>query len=84
MDEMGWPERDQSLLEWYMNHLGLNRFLTVWQEQSLRNEAQPPRSKYRVFRARLSRALGPHPAISAERASDLRGPHPTTSANPQA
>ena len=56
-EEMEWPSADRPLLAWYMNRLGLNRFLIIWQEQSLRNETQPPRSKYRAFRARLSKAL---------------------------
>ncbi|MBR4353743.1 MAG: hypothetical protein IKP97_00395, partial [Kiritimatiellae bacterium] len=58
MEELDWPDRDRSLLEWYFDRLGLNRFLTVWQDQSFENEKRPPRSKYRAFRARLSKALG--------------------------
>ena len=59
MAEMTWPADARPLLAWYFNRLGLNRFLRVWQEQSYANERQPPRSKYRTFRARLSRALTP-------------------------
>lgn len=58
MEEINWPKSDYNLLGWYYNHLGMNRFLTVWQDQSFENEKRPPRSKYRTFRARLSRALG--------------------------
>ena len=57
MTEMDWPMADFHLLSWYYNRLGVNRFLAVWQEQSYANESRPPRSKYRAFRARLSRAL---------------------------
>ena len=55
--EMDWPQNARALLAWYMNRLGLNGFLRVWQEQSYENEKRPPRSKYRAFRARLSQAL---------------------------
>ena len=57
MAEMDWPDQDQPLLDWYIRKLGLNPFLAVWQDQSALNESCPPRSKYRTFRARLSRAL---------------------------
>ena len=57
MEEMDWPKSDYSLIVWYYNRLGLNHFLRVWQEQSYENERRPPRSKYRAFRARLSKAL---------------------------
>ena len=60
-EEMDWPSSARPLLAWYLNRLGVNRVLTLWQEQSLRNETQPPRSKYRAFRARLSKALTPTP-----------------------
>jgi hypothetical protein len=60
-EEMVWPASDRPLLAWYLNRLGVNRVLTLWQEQSLRNETQPPRSKYRAFRARLSKAITPTP-----------------------
>ena len=55
--EFDWPPPHRALLAWYCNRLGVNRFLAVWQEQSYANESRPPRSKYRAFRARLSRAL---------------------------
>ena len=58
MAEMDWPPADYNLLGWYYNRLGVNRFLAVWQDQSFENEKRPPRSKYRAFRARLSKALG--------------------------
>ena len=60
-EEMDWPSSARPLLAWYLNRLGVNRVLTLWQEQSLRNETQPPRSKYRAFRARLSKAITPTP-----------------------
>ena len=80
-EEMDWPASDRPLLAWYMNRLGTNRVLTLWQDQSLRNETQPPLSKYRAFRARLSKALGQTPHPSAERAPALRGAHPQPSAD---
>ena len=58
MAEMEWPKSDYRLVVWYYNRLGLNGFLRVWQEQSYENEKRLPRSKYRAFRARLSRTLG--------------------------
>ena len=61
MTEMDWPMADLHLLSWYYNRLGVNDFMRVWQEQSYANESRPPRSKYRAFRARLSRALIPTP-----------------------
>ena len=71
MEELDWPDRDRSLLEWYFDRLGPNRFLTVWQDQSFENEKRPPRSKYNSFRARLSKALGheeqlPNPQIQSQ------------------
>ena len=66
MEEMDWPEHDQSLLEWYLDRLGLNRFLLVWQDQSHANDSRPPKSKYRAFRARLSRALGQNRVFDAQ------------------
>lgn len=57
-EEMEWPANARALLAWYLNRLGVNGFLRVWQEQSFENEKRPPRSKYRAFRARLSDALG--------------------------
>ena len=56
-EEMDWPQSARPLLAWYMNRLGTNQILSVWQEQSQRNETQPPRSKYRAFRARLAKAF---------------------------
>ena len=61
MTEMDWPMADLHLLSWYYNRLGVNDFMRVWQEQSYANGSRPPRSKYRAFRARLSRALIPTP-----------------------
>ena len=66
MEEMDWPKTDYNLLGWYYNRLGLNRFLTVWQDQTYENEKRPPKSKYRAFRARLSRALGQNRVFDAK------------------
>ena len=81
MTEMDWPSADLHLLSWYYNRLGVNEFLTVWQDQTFENEKRPPRSKYRAFRARLSKALGQTPHPSAERAPALRGAQPLPSAD---
>ncbi len=61
MAEMEWPERDRPLLVWYIEKLGINNFIAVWQDQTFANEHRPPRSKYRAFRARLSKAITPTP-----------------------
>ena len=71
MTEMDWPRADLHLLSWYYNRLGVNKFLTVWQDQTFENEKRPPRSKYNSFRARLSKALGheeqlPNPQIQSQ------------------
>ena len=64
-DEFSWPASDRALLAWYMNRLGLNRLILLWQEQSLENEHHRPKSPYRAFRARLSRSLG-HSSIGSD------------------
>ena len=55
--EFEWPEDDMSLLKWYYETLGLNRFESEWMDQAYANEQKAPRSKYRTFRHRLAVAV---------------------------